>query len=226
MKIVACQRGERDFSNLGVITAIVDQYGACEESLQLADQSLSGKRVAFSQGQQQGGLLSYGYDREILDETGRVVRRLGPTQNSIARFNGHPGWWCPTTTGTSRRCGERALRLRTGHRAKREVAHTVSSETRRQLPPPSSCRRTRWTSGCETSKRRAATRLDRSGSAPPSLVPWRRFRRVECGGHGIPFLSSNRSLREPQLRENCRGTDQPDRSSLESPPPIDSVGSG
>ncbi len=74
VKIVTFQRGELDFSNLGgVITAIVDQYGAREESLKLADRVVSGKRLAISKGQKQGGAL-FGYDREILDETGRVVR--------------------------------------------------------------------------------------------------------------------------------------------------------
>ncbi len=74
--IVTCQRGELKFDNLGgVITAIVDQYGAREESLKLADRVVSGKRLAISRGQKQGGLL-YGYDREILDETGQVVRRV------------------------------------------------------------------------------------------------------------------------------------------------------
>lgn len=56
VKIVTCQRGELDFSNLGgVITAIVDQYGAREEAVRLADRSVSGKRLAISQGKKQGG---------------------------------------------------------------------------------------------------------------------------------------------------------------------------
>lgn len=76
VRIVTCQRGELDFSNLGgVITAIVDQYGAREESLKLADRVVSGKRLAVSKGQKQGGAL-FGYDREILDEQGQVVRRV------------------------------------------------------------------------------------------------------------------------------------------------------
>lgn len=80
VKIVTCQRGELDFSNLGgVITAIVDQYGAREESLKLADRVVSGKRLAVSKGQKQGGAL-FGYDREILDEIGRVVRRVSATE--------------------------------------------------------------------------------------------------------------------------------------------------
>jgi DNA invertase Pin-like site-specific DNA recombinase len=80
VKIVTCQRSELDFSNLGgVITAIVDQYGAREESVRLADGVISGKRLAISRGQKQGG-PPYGYDREILDETGRVVRRVSATE--------------------------------------------------------------------------------------------------------------------------------------------------
>ncbi|MAD80552.1 MAG: hypothetical protein CMJ50_06880 [Planctomycetaceae bacterium] len=81
MNIVTCQRGELDFNNLGgVITAIVDQYGAREESIKLADRVVSGKRLAISQGQKQGGAL-FGYDREILDETGRPVRRVSATES-------------------------------------------------------------------------------------------------------------------------------------------------
>jgi len=80
VKIVTCQRGELDFSNLGgVITAIVDQYGAREASVRLADRVISGKRLAISRGQKQGG-PPFGYDREIVDETGCVVRRVGPTE--------------------------------------------------------------------------------------------------------------------------------------------------
>ena len=80
VKIVTCQRGELDFSNLGgVITAIVDQYGAREESIKLADRVISGKRLAISRGQKQGG-PAYGYDREIRDETGRVMRRVTATE--------------------------------------------------------------------------------------------------------------------------------------------------
>jgi hypothetical protein len=70
-----------------VITAIVDQYGAREESLRLADRVISGKRLAISRGQKQGG-PPMGYDREILDETGCVVRRVAATE----RFRRPLGW--------------------------------------------------------------------------------------------------------------------------------------
>ena len=88
VKIVTCQRGELDFSNLGgVITAIVDQYGAHEESVKLADRVISGKRLAVSNGHRQGGAL-YGYDREILDETGQVIRRVSFRE----KFRKAPTW--------------------------------------------------------------------------------------------------------------------------------------
>lgn len=78
VKIVTCQRGELDFCNLGgVITAIVDQYGAREESIRLAERVISGKRLAISRGQKQGG-PPFGYDREILDlDRSRRPPRLG-----------------------------------------------------------------------------------------------------------------------------------------------------
>jgi DNA invertase Pin-like site-specific DNA recombinase len=74
--IVTCQRGTLSFDNLGgLLTAIVDQYGAREESIKLADRVVSGKRLALSKGQRQGGGL-FGFDREIRDEAGQVVRRV------------------------------------------------------------------------------------------------------------------------------------------------------
>lgn len=88
VSIITCQRGELQFDNLGgFLTAIVDQYGAREESIRLADRVVSGKRLAIRQGQRQGGAL-FGYDREILDEAGRVVRRVCGTE----KFRKPSGW--------------------------------------------------------------------------------------------------------------------------------------
>jgi site-specific DNA recombinase len=76
VKIVTCQRGELDFNNLGgVITAIVDQYGAREESVKLAQRVASGQRLKAQQGQRIGGIV-FGYDRELVDDTGKVVKRV------------------------------------------------------------------------------------------------------------------------------------------------------
>jgi DNA invertase Pin-like site-specific DNA recombinase len=87
VSIITCQRGELKFDNLGgVITAIVDQYGAREESIRLADRVVSGKRLAIRNGQRQAaGLL--GYDREILDETGQIVRRVPGGQKFVKPHN-------------------------------------------------------------------------------------------------------------------------------------------
>lgn len=76
VSIITCQRGELKFDNLGgVITAIVDQYGAREESVKLAQRVASGLRLKARQGQRIGGMV-FGYDREVLDDTGRVVKRV------------------------------------------------------------------------------------------------------------------------------------------------------
>lgn len=76
VRIVTSQRGELDFNNLGgVITAIVDQYGAREESVKLAHRVASGLRLKARQGLRIGGTV-LGYDRELRDESGKVVKRV------------------------------------------------------------------------------------------------------------------------------------------------------
>lgn len=76
VKIVTSQRGELNFNNLGgVITAIVDQYGAREESIKLAQRVVSGQRMKARQGQRIGGMV-FGYDRELIDDAGKVVRQI------------------------------------------------------------------------------------------------------------------------------------------------------
>jgi DNA invertase Pin-like site-specific DNA recombinase len=88
VKIVTCQRGELDFSNLGgVITAIVDQYGAREESVKLAQRVASGQRLKAKQGQRIGGIV-FGYDREVYDDTGKPVKRV----HFRERFRKPPSW--------------------------------------------------------------------------------------------------------------------------------------
>jgi hypothetical protein len=88
VKIVTCQRGELDFSNLGgVITAIVDQYGAREESIKLAQRVASGQRLKAKQGQRIGGIV-FGYDREMYDDAAKLVRRVSFRE----RFRKPPTW--------------------------------------------------------------------------------------------------------------------------------------
>lgn len=86
--IITCQRGELDFGNLGgMITAIVDQYGAREESVKLAQRVTSGLRLRALQGHRVGGVV-FGYDRLVYDETGREVRRV----HFRERFRKPPTW--------------------------------------------------------------------------------------------------------------------------------------
>lgn len=73
--LVSCQKGAIDFDSLGgLITAIIDAHGARAESINLATRVASGKRTAALKGRWQGGAI-LGYDREVLDEQGRVVKR-------------------------------------------------------------------------------------------------------------------------------------------------------
>ncbi|MEQ1830713.1 MAG: recombinase family protein, partial [Pirellula sp.] len=86
--IVTCQRGELKFDNLGgVITAIVDQYGARDESIKLAHRVASGQRLKVQQGQRIGGRV-FAYDRELYDDKGDLVRRIHYQE----RFRKHVTW--------------------------------------------------------------------------------------------------------------------------------------
>lgn len=88
VQIVTCQRGEMDFNNLGgLITAIVDQYGAREESIKLAERVVSGQRNRALAGKRIGGFV-FGYDREIIDESSNVVKVV----HFRERFRKPPTW--------------------------------------------------------------------------------------------------------------------------------------
>ncbi|XZE56097.1 recombinase family protein [Planctomycetaceae bacterium SH139] len=86
--IVTCQRGRLRFDDLGgIITAIIDQHGAREESIKLATRVVSGQRLRASQGKRIGGTL-WGYDREMYDDQGKLVKRIGFKE----RFRKPPTW--------------------------------------------------------------------------------------------------------------------------------------
>lgn len=77
VKLVTCQRGEIRFDDLaGLITAIVGQHEARGESIRLAQRCLSGRTMRARQGVHTGR-VPYGYDREIFDDSGELVRRVG-----------------------------------------------------------------------------------------------------------------------------------------------------
>lgn len=76
VKLVTCQRGEMRFDDLaGLITALVGQHKARAESIRLAQRVLSGRQMKARKGIH---LVTtpIGFDREIVDENGQVVRRV------------------------------------------------------------------------------------------------------------------------------------------------------
>lgn len=74
--LVSCQRGELRFDDLsGIITAIVGQHEARGESIRLAQRSLSGRQQKARAGVHTSR-PAFGFDREISDESGNVVRRV------------------------------------------------------------------------------------------------------------------------------------------------------
>lgn len=77
VKLVTCQRGEIRFDDLaGLITAIVGQHEARGESIRIAQRSLSGRTMRAREGIHTGR-VAYGFDREIFDDSGALVRRIG-----------------------------------------------------------------------------------------------------------------------------------------------------
>ncbi len=88
VEIVTCQRGRLRFDDLGgIITAIIDQHGAREESVKLASRVVSGQRLRASQGKRVGGIV-FAYDREYYDEQGKFARRV----HFHERFRKPPMW--------------------------------------------------------------------------------------------------------------------------------------
>jgi site-specific DNA recombinase len=69
-------RGKLDLDDIGgFITAYVHQYGAHQESHNIARRVVSGMRLALSKGRHPVPPC-FGYDREVRDEEGEVVRRI------------------------------------------------------------------------------------------------------------------------------------------------------
>lgn len=74
--IITCQSGKIDFANLGgLITAIVNQYSSNDEVRKFSMRSTSGRRAKLDKGERIGG-CPFAYDRELLDESGRVMKRV------------------------------------------------------------------------------------------------------------------------------------------------------
>lgn len=77
VKIVSCQRGEIDFNTMGgFITAIIDQFSSHDEVRKFADRSVTGKINKAAQGLRVGGTRVFGFDRQIVDAAGNVLKTV------------------------------------------------------------------------------------------------------------------------------------------------------
>jgi DNA invertase Pin-like site-specific DNA recombinase len=103
--LITCQRGRIDFSNLGgIITAIVDQHSSHDEVIKIAERGTSGKRKKLASGHIAGG-CPFGYDREIRDENGTVVRVVDHRDRFIK-----PNGWSSRLVITSDEVALKSLR--------------------------------------------------------------------------------------------------------------------
>lgn len=75
--VVSCMQGRLDFNNIGgIITGVVGIHSARTESVTLANRVVSGRRAALAKGHHINGYAPVGYDREIRDDKGEVVRQV------------------------------------------------------------------------------------------------------------------------------------------------------
>jgi site-specific DNA recombinase len=83
------QRGEIRFDDLGsLVTAIVEQHGAKDESIKLSARVVSGKMAALSRGENPFGGRFFAYDREYYSPDGQ----LQVTVSFRDKFASPPGW--------------------------------------------------------------------------------------------------------------------------------------
>ncbi|MBX3438652.1 MAG: recombinase family protein [Planctomycetaceae bacterium] len=89
VKLVTVQRGEMRFDDLsGILTAMIEQHGAREESVKLSKRVTSGKREKYRRGERAHGNPLFGFDRVITNEAGQLVQRVHFSQ----RFQKPAGW--------------------------------------------------------------------------------------------------------------------------------------
>lgn len=90
VQIVSCQSGPIDFSSLGgLIQAIVGQYGAHDEARKIADRTVTGKISKALRGERIGGNRLFGYDRNIVDHAGNVMKRVSFREQFIKSVDCH-----------------------------------------------------------------------------------------------------------------------------------------
>jgi len=76
VRLISTTRGLVDCNDIGgLIMSVVDAHGAHDESIKVAARSVSEKRAKYERGERACGSRVFGYDREIIDESGAVARR-------------------------------------------------------------------------------------------------------------------------------------------------------
>ncbi|MBX3438012.1 MAG: recombinase family protein, partial [Planctomycetaceae bacterium] len=88
VKQVTVQKGEISFDTVGgAVTGLLGQIEAEGESINIAKRTLSGKLAKARRGIR-FGQAPFGYDREVLDESGTVLKQV----HFRERFQKAPGW--------------------------------------------------------------------------------------------------------------------------------------
>ena len=88
--LVSCQRGVIDFSSMGgFLSAIIDQYSAHDESKKFADRTVTGKLNRIMNGERVSGNRLFGFDRNIVDRSGNVLKRVSFREQFIKSVDCH-----------------------------------------------------------------------------------------------------------------------------------------
>lgn len=76
--VITSTGGKLDFNNpASLMMAVFGQHNAHDESRRTGMRSASGRRQKLQRGERPSGGSPFGYDRECIDESGRVVKRVG-----------------------------------------------------------------------------------------------------------------------------------------------------
>ncbi len=87
--LITSLRGVVDYNNVaGLLMSMIDAHGARDESQKIAARTVSGKRAKYERKERAAGNSLFGYDREMIDETGTVIKRV----HFRERFTKPPGW--------------------------------------------------------------------------------------------------------------------------------------
>jgi site-specific DNA recombinase len=86
--LVSRTKGPQRFDDLaGLLIGIIDQHGSRTEIIKLAERVLSGKKMKARDGVH-GANIPFGYDKEIRDESGTLMKRL----SCVDRFKRPKSW--------------------------------------------------------------------------------------------------------------------------------------